>query len=332
MARRSERILEPMSLCFAPRGAPRALPRRFRRPRLLVIGCGDVGLRLLRQLAPRLHGALGAIAITRRPEQQAAARALGARAIAADLDDRRSLRRLAAFTGWAIDLAPPPTSGSDDPRSARLIAASAPALHRRRRRGMPARWAYVSTTGVYGDCGGALFDETRPVAPASARAIRRVAAEKRMRALGARGLARVPILRAPGIYAQDRLPIERLRRGTPALSEADDVYTNHVHAEDLARAAWLALFRGRPGRVYHAVDDSDLKMGAYFDKVADALGLPHPPRLPREEVTRQVSPAMLSFMSESRRLSNRRLKRELRCRLRWPTVDATLAALDPTLL
>ncbi|HMM52535.1 MAG TPA: NAD-dependent epimerase/dehydratase family protein [Burkholderiaceae bacterium] len=321
-----------MRLCHAPRAAPRALPRRFRRPRLLVLGCGDVGLRLLRQLAPRLRAPLGAVAVTRRPEQQAAARALGARAIAADLDDRRSLRRLAAFTGWMIDLAPPPASGRDDPRSARLIAASTPALRRRRRSGMPARWAYVSTTGVYGDCGGALFDETRPVAPASARAIRRVAAEKRMRALGASGLVRVPILRAPGIYAQDRLPTERLRRGTPALAEADDVYTNHVHAEDLARAAWLALFRGRPGRVYHAVDDSDLKMGAYFDKVADALGLPRPPRLPREEVARQVSPAMMSFMSESRRLANRRLKHELRCQLRWPTVDATLAAREPTLL
>lgn len=307
---------------------PRAT-RLLRRPRLLIVGCGDVGMRLLRQLAPRLGDALGAVAVTRRPEQQAAARALGARALGADLDDRRSLRRLAAFTGWTIDLAPPPASGNDDPRSARLIAASAPALRRRR---MPARWAYVSTTGVYGDCGGALFDETRPVAPASARAIRRVAAEKRMRALGASGIARVPILRAPGIYAQDRLPIERLRRGTPALVEADDVYTNHVHADDLARAAWLALFRGRPGRVYHAVDDSDLKMGAYFDKVADALGLPRPPRLPREEVTRQVSAAMLSFMSESRRLANRRLKRELRCRLRWPTVDATLAALRRPLL
>lgn len=319
-----------MKPCPASRAAPRALPRRLRRPRLLVLGCGDVGLRLLRQLAPRLGPALGAIAVTHRPEQQAAARTLGARAIAADLDDRRSLRRLAAFTGWMIDLAPPPASGRDDPRSARLIAASTPAL--RRRSGMPARWAYVSTTGVYGDCGGALFDETRPVAPASARAIRRVAAEKRMRALGASGLVRVAILRAPGIYAQDRLPTERLRRGTPALAEADDVYTNHVHADDLARAAWLALFRGRPGRVYHAVDDTDLKMGAYFDKVADALGLARPPRLPREQIARQVSPAMMSFMSESRRLANRRLKRELRCRLRWPTVDATLAAPEATLL
>lgn len=318
-----------MRFRFASRAVPRSLPRRFRRPRLLVVGCGDVGMRLLRHLAPRLRNALGAVAVTRRPEQQAAARALGARALGADLDDRRSLRRLAAFCGWTIDLAPPPAEGADDPRTARLIAACAAALRRRRSRGPAARWAYVSTTGVYGDCAGAAFDETRPVAPASARAIRRVAAERRMRALAASGTARVPILRAPGIYAQDRLPIERLRRGTPALADAEDVFTNHIHAEDLARAAWLALFRGRPGRVYHAVDDSDLKMGAYFDKVADALGLPRPPRFSRDEVARRVGPAMLSFMSESRRLANRRLGHELRCRLRWPTVDATLAGIAP---
>lgn len=318
-----------MRFRFASRAVPRSLPRRFRRPRLLVVGCGDVGMRLLRQLAPRLRDTLGAVAVTRRPEQQAAARALGARALGADLDDRRSLRRLAAFCGWTIDLAPPPAEGADDPRTARLIAACSAALRRRRSRGTVARWAYISTTGVYGDTGGAAFDETRPVAPASARAIRRVAAERRMRALAARGTARVPILRAPGIYAQDRLPIERLRRGTPALADAEDVFTNHIHAEDLARAAWLALFRGRPGRVYHAVDDTDLKMGAYFDKVADALGLPRPPRFSRDEVARRVSPAMLSFMSESRRLANRRLALELRFRLRWPTVDATLAGVAP---
>lgn len=299
----------------------------MRRARLLVLGCGDVGTRLLRQLATQLRGAVSVVAVTRRPEQQAAARALGARALAADLDERHSLRRLAPFCGWMIDLAPPPPNGTDDPRSARLIAACGIALRRRRAAHAVARWVYVSTSGVYGDCGGARFDETRPVAPASARGIRRVAAERRMRALAARGMARVSILRAPGIYAQDRLPVERLRRGTPVLREAEDVFTNHVHAEDLAHAAWVALFRGRPGRVYHAADHSDLKMGAYFDRVADALGLPRPPRLSRAAIVEQVKPATLSFMSESRRLDNRRLERELRCRLRWPDVDATLASL-----
>ncbi len=131
---------------------------------------------------------------------------------------------------------------------------------------------------------------------------------------------RVAILRAPGIYAADRLPLDRLQRGDPVLTDDDDVFTNHIHAEDLARLACLALFRAPAGRVYNATDDSDLKMGDYFDAVADAFGLPRPPRLPRGEIAQRLSPLTLSFMSESRRLDNRRLKRELCAGLRYPTI------------
>ncbi len=306
----------------------RALPRRFRRARLLIVGCGDVGMRLLAQLAPRMPQSLDALALSRNPAQRASARALGARALTADLDQRRSLRRLAAFSDSLIYLAPPPAQGCDDPRIARLIAACRAHLWRRARSGAPlARWTYVSTSGVYGNCDGALVEESRPVAPASERARRRVAAERRVRTLSRSGLARVAILRAPGIYAHDRLPLQRLRAGTPVLSAQDDVYTNHVHAEDLARVAWLALARGRPGRVYHAVDNSMLKMGEYFELLARTLDLPAPPRVARAAIGDQVSPAMLSFMIESRRLDNRRLLRELRYRLRWPSVADSLSRL-----
>ncbi len=256
---------------------------------------------------------------------------------------RPALARIRAFAHWMIDLAPPPSRGSDDPRTRRLVAA----LGRRgrgatrgrsvmgtRSRATPLRydaramrrWIYVSTTGVYGDTGGAQFDESRPVAPASARAIRRVAAERRLREATRRGQARTTIVRAPGIYAQDRLPIERLRKRLPALAADDDVWTNHIHAADLASAALAALFRGRANRVVHAVDDSALKMGDYFDLVADALGLQRPPRVARRDLAALVTPMMLSFMSESRRLANRRLKAELRVRLAYPRVEDTLAA------
>ncbi len=310
------------------RRAPRALPRRFRRPRLLIVGCGDVGTRLLGHLAHRLHERLGVVAVTRRLEQRDRLRALGARTLAIDLDDRRAVRRLAALAAWTIHLAPPPAVGDDDPRIARLVAACSPEMRRRQRRAQPpARWVYLSTTGVYGDAGGARFDETRRVAPATARARRRVAAERRIRALVRSGVAHAAILRAPGLYAHDRLPLERLRRRTPVLVEADDVFTNHVHADDLAHALWLALFRARPARVYHAVDDRPMKVGEYLDRVADACGLARAPRLTRDAITAQVSAATMSFLSESRRLVNRRLARELRCRLRWPTVESALAAL-----
>ncbi|GAA4407874.1 SDR family NAD(P)-dependent oxidoreductase [Quisquiliibacterium transsilvanicum] len=341
----------------------RPLPRRFRRQTLLLVGCGDVGGRIGAQsLARHPADRLRVIGTSRRPEQAAALRALGILPLPVDLDERAGLRRLAGLSRWMIDLAPPPPAGATDPRSTRLIAALArnsrrplPAFRSAARdtaRIRPARasgepmtapapgavgplrlapprarrrWVYVSTTGVYGDCAGASFDETRPVAPASARAVRRVDAERRFRAAGARELARVAILRVPGIYADDRLPLERLRKGLPALRAEDDVFTNHVHADDLARIARAALVRGRQGRVVHAVDDSDLRMGDYFDRVADAFALPRPPRVARAKLAALVTPAMLSFMSESRRLANRRLKGELRLRLRFANVDATLA-------
>jgi len=195
------------------------------------------------------------------------------------------------------------------------------------RASLPRRLVYISTTGVYGDCAGAWLDETRPLRPASARAVRRVAAENRLRRFGCRSGCRVSVLRAPGIYDADaRLPLARLRKGEPVLAPEDDVFTNHIHADDLARLLALALFRGRPNRVYNASDDSQLRMGEYFDLVADAVGLPRPPRLPRADLSERLSALTLSFMSESRRLDNGRIKRELRARLLFPCVADALAA------
>ena len=180
---------------------------------------------------------------------------------------------------------------------------------------------------MYGDCGGELVHETRPVCPQNARAKRRADAEQALRRWASRSASRLAILRVPGIYADNRLPVERLQKGTPALAPDDDVYTNHIHADDLARIIVAALFRARPGRIYHAADDTQMKMGEYFDAVADAFGLPRPPRMARDELKNAVSPMLLSFMSESRRLSNVRLKTELGVRLRYARVIDALAEL-----
>lgn len=290
-------------------------PSAFHRPRLLVVGCGDVGMRLL----PLIAGRFRVFALTSQPERAASLRAAGAVPIVADLDRPETLGRLRGLAGWVLHLAPPQPEGELDRRTRRLAAAL----------GAVRRLVYVSTSGVYGDCGGELVRESRPVAPRNARAVRRVDAERVLRAWALANGTRLAILRVPGIYAGDRLPVKRLEQGTPALRPEDDVYTNHIHADDLARIVALALLRGKPGRVVHAVDDTRMKMADYFDAVADALGLERPPRLPRAELRKVVSPALLSFMSESRRLDNTRLKRELRVRLRYPDVAAALAQPGP---
>ena len=195
-----------------------------------------------------------------------------------------------------------------------------------RMRNLPISLAYASTSGVYGDCAGALVRETRPVAPATPRAQRRVDAEAAVRHLGRAGV-RASILRIPGIYAPDReggTPQARLLKGTPVLEAGDDVYTNHIHADDLARACVAALWRGRAQRAYHISDGQHMQMGAYFDLAADLYGLPRPPRIPRSAAKEQLSLMLLSFMSESRRLDNQRMLRELGVRLRFPDVVAGL--------
>jgi nucleoside-diphosphate-sugar epimerase len=284
---------------------------RFARPRVLILGCGDVGMRLL----PLLRDRFRVFAVTSQGSRCDELRDAGAVPVVADLDRPETLARLAGLARTIVHLAPPQPEGVKDRRTRNLTAI------------LPDRGAlvYVSTTGVYGNCNGALVEETRPVNPQNPRAKRRVDAEQVLRAWARRSNSRLAVMRVPGIYAADRLPIERLKKGTPALQPDHDVFTNHIHADDLARIIATALFRALPGRIYHAVDDSEMKMGEYFDAVAQAFRLPKPPRLPREELKNAVSPMLMSFMSESRRLSNRRIKSELRIRLRYPRVEDALA-------
>ena len=278
--------------------------------RLLIIGCGDVGLRVLRMLAGRWR----VFALTSTPARAAELRAAGAVPLLGNLDEPATLRRLAGLADRVLHLAPPARDGEADTRTRHLLAALAPRP--------PRALVYASTTGVYGDCGGALIDETRALNPATDRARRRVDAEAQLRAFGRRQGTQVSLLRVPGIYARDREgghPRERLARGTPVLRREDDVYTNHIHADDLARACVLALLRGRPLRAVNVCDDSELLMGDYFDLAADLAGLPRPERISRAQAAERMSAMQLSFWSESRRLGNARLKQELGLRLRYPT-------------
>ena len=371
----------------------RPVPRRFRRQRLLIIGCGDIGQRVVQQL----HHGWQVMGVARSDETLQKIRTAGALAMRAD--DAHRLARWATHIlhaappasrdgevtdrltrGWLQALArargqrasttsrPGRTHRLGARSAAALLAVPAPAAQTRSQAQAPSapRLVYLSTTGVYGDRGGAFTRETDTLQPLTDRARRRVDAERQVRfgihrpdgsnagsrraahphadsacpdsahqdsahVSGARHrrLQQPPlpalVLRVPGIYAADRLPVERLRQQVPALVPADDVITNHIHADDLARIARTALLRGPRQRVINAVDDSQMTLCDYLDQVADRLGLPRPPRHSRAELARTLSEVRMSFMRESRRLDTRRLKRELRVRLQWPTVADFLA-------
>jgi nucleoside-diphosphate-sugar epimerase len=298
------------------------LPSRFRRTRVLVVGCGDVGLRVARQLPARVR----VIGLTSTPGRVPELRARGITPLTGNLDAERTLRRLAGIAHHVVHLAPPPSEAQEQWWRDRRTQALLQTL---RRRSPPRTLVYASTSGVYGDCGGARVTEARSVSPHTPRAQRRVDAERQVRFFARGSGARASILRIPGIYAPDRAggtPRDRLLKGTPVLAAPDDVYTNHIHADDLARAVVAALWRGRPLRAYNASDDSELKMGDYFDLAADLYGLPRPPRVERSAAQDQLPLMVLSFMSESRRLDNSRMKGELRVTLRHPTVASGLRA------
>ena len=288
-----------------------------RRPRLLVVGCGDIGQRLVRLAKGRMI----VRALTSSPPRKTALRALGVTPLLGDLDQPRTLRRLAGVARYVAHLAPPGDACAGDRRTGALLAAL-------RRTQWPRALVYASTSAVYGDLQGGVATETVAPRAGAVRAARRFDAERQVRAAGRTGLSG-RILRVPGIYACDRAdgtPEGRLRRGLPALRPEDDVYTNHIHADDLARACWLALWRGRSQRVYNVNDDSQLLMGDYYDLAADLYGLPRARRISRAQAEGELSALTLSFMQDSRRMDNRRMKRELRLRLRYPEVQQGLLA------
>ena len=299
-----------------------ALPSRFRKERLLIVGCGDIGVRLARLARSNTR----LIALTSSPERLLELKSQGITAISGNLDDPKTLTRLSGLGTRVAHLAPPPSSGENgelDPRTQNLVRTllkRTPAL----------QCVYASTTGVYGDCSGAWVPETRPLNPTTARAKRRVHAEALMRFLGTvlAGSTGVTTLRVPGIYALDRdqgTPQARLQRGTPVLETSADVYTNHIQADDLARACWLALWRGPTLRAINTSDDTQMKMADYMDWAADHFGLKRPPRISAKNAAIELSPMQLSFMQESRRLVNKRIKEELRLKLNYPSIKEGLS-------
>lgn len=282
--------------------------------RVVIVGCGYVGQRLARQL--RAEGAV-VTGLVRSAEAAAVLQRMGITAVQVDLDRLDAMPVLPALDADLYYFAPPPAEGETDARLRCVLAAL--------RSSLPRRIVYISTSGVYGDCAGAWIDETQPLAPSTPRARRRADAESALHAWSATTGVPVVILRVPGIYGPGKLPLERLRKRLPLLQETDSPFTNRIHVDDLLTVCRAAMQRGQAGAAYNVSDGQPSNMTDYFNRIADATGLPRPPLLARGEIG-QLSPGMCAFMEESKRLDNRRMREELGVELRYSTLEVGLAA------
>ncbi|MDX1764559.1 MAG: SDR family oxidoreductase [bacterium] len=284
---------------------------------VFIVGCGDIGRRVA---AIEKGNGSRVTGLARSEESAERLRSAGIEPVGGDLDDPNSLIDLPTGGTVLYYFAPPPAFGVKDPRMGSFLDSLTT-------NAVPARVVLISTTGVYGDCQGAWITEEQPPRPGSDRARRRLSAERRLESRAARLKLPYVILRVPGIYGPGRLPLDRLRRGEPVVREEEAPFTNRIHADDLARVCVAASRQGGSGRVYNVSDGQPSTMTDYFYRVADFLGLPKPPAISMEAARERLSPGMLSYLMESRRLDNRRMREELGIQLVYPDLETGLRAI-----
>ena len=282
---------------------------------ILIIGCGDIGRRVARLALGRGAAVAG---LVRSPEKGAALEEIGVRPVIASLDDPDTLGGLPTAGAVVFYFAPPPGGGFVDPRVRNFCAAIPPG-------GEPAKIVYLGTSGVYGDSGGKPVTEDTPPDPRTARGKRRLDAEHVFRDWGRERGVPVVVLRVTGIYGPGRYPLSQLSGGQPVLFEEIAPLTNRIHQDDLARVCMAAAERGEDGDIFNVSDGHPTTMTHYFTAVAGHLGFPPPRKVSLEEARQVMSPLMLSYMEESRRLDNRRMLEKLRIELHYPDLEAGLA-------
>jgi len=284
---------------------------------MLIVGCGDVGRRIAHRAQRRDEAVT---ALVRSAESAQRLTADGIRALAVDLDRPPQNPIGNGEEREIFYFAPPAGDGAQDPRISNFLTALRP--------GPNPRIVYISTTGVYGDCQGAWVDETWPARPSVDRAKRRLDAEQRLLTWREQGHGAVVLLRVAGIYGPGKLPLARLQKQVPMITASDAPWTNRIHIDDLVAVCEAAMARGRDGTVYNVSDGTPGNMRDYFDRVADLYGIPRPPAISLDEAQRQLSPGMLSYLGESRRLDNRKMRTELGVELRYPDLESGLRAIQ----
>ena len=281
---------------------------------MLIVGCGYVGARVA-----TLHRTRGepVVGVVRSAASADALERAGIVALRVNLDGDHL--ELPSRDAGIYYFAPPPDTGVTDPRIGHLLAGLAGS-------GQPRRIVYLGTSGVYGDCHGEWVDESRPVNPSVDRAHRRWDAECQLRRWSVATGGELVVLRVAGIYGPGRLPLERLRRGLPMVAEDEAPWTNRIHVDDLAAVCVAAMDRAPNGALYNVSDGNPGNMADYFKRVADLVGLPRPPLVHLAEAEGRLSEGLLSYLRESRRLSNRRMLEQLGVTLRYPTLTQGLPA------
>lgn len=285
------------------------------RPYLLIAGCGYVGQRLVARLRDRFEIS----ALVRSNDKAAALERQGVKPVVIDLDRVRAGASIPERLDQEaiVYLAPPPATGESDLRLDRFLQLTIVP---------PKTFVYMSTTGVYGDASGGFVDESTPVMPRTDRARRRVSAEEMTRVWCHERRVRRVVLRVPGIYGPERLPLERLRKSEPVVRPEDAGISNRIHVDDLVTACEAAIMNKEARGVYNVTDGTSISATTFIDMVAELTGLPKPPRVTMEEAQLTFSPERLSFLNESRRVGNDRMLKHLGVKLRYADPMAGIRA------
>lgn len=287
--------------------------------KLLIIGCGDIGRRVA-HLA--LHEYSHIIALVRTLEKRVLLEESGIDTIIGNLDDPAALAALPTAGSDVCYFAPPPGGGVVDTRMQNFCSVIPGGME-------PNKIVYLSTSGVYGDCGDAAVTEETPPNPSTTRARRRLNAETTLTEWGRERGVPVIILRVTGIYGPGRLPLMHLMSGAPLLKESEAPVTNRIHADDLAAVCIAALVKGNGGDIFNVSDGEHGTMTHYFNAVADLLGIPLPPQVGRDEAAKVMPPLLYSYFCESRRIDNRKIIDKLGITLRYPTLAKGLSSCKP---
>ena len=271
------------------------------------------------RLAARLRGRFDIAALVRSSDKAAVLARQGLKTVVIDLDRVRAGASLPQRLDQEaiVYLAPPPATGESDLRLDRFLQLTIVP---------PKSFVYMSTTGVYGDTGGNPVDESTPVMPLTDRARRRVSAEEMTRVWCHERRVRRVVLRVPGIYGPDRLPLERLRNAEPVIRPEDAGISNRIHVDDLVTACEAAIENREARGVYNVTDGNSISSTTFIDMVADIADLPRPPRVSMEEAQLTFSPERLSFLNESRRVGNDRMLKHLGVKLRYADPVAGIRA------